>query len=145
MKQVRIFFYYYFPPLLWLGIIYYFSSIPNLRTDLPNLLDLILRKIAHLVEFGILAILILRALLQKGGQGIEIIDDLPKQRKFIRKVFITTIILSIFYAFSDEFHQSFVRGREGSLWDVLIDSVGIILGVYFFVRWKLGNEKKGYR
>jgi VanZ family protein len=39
-------------------------------------------------------------------------------------------VLSTFYAMGDEFHQSFVRSRGSSAGDVLIDSAGILLGIF---------------
>jgi VanZ family protein len=35
--------------------------------------------------------------------------------------------LSLVYACSDEFHQTFVRGREGTPRDVLIDAIGMAI------------------
>ena len=34
-----------------------------------------------------------------------------------------------FYAATDELHQSFVAGRNGSMFDVCLDSVGVLVGV----------------
>ncbi len=31
------------------------------------------------------------------------------------------------YAATDEYHQSFVPGRSSSVWDVLIDGLGVLL------------------
>ena len=38
-------------------------------------------------------------------------------------------IAVILWGASDEFHQSFVPGRDASAWDLLADSVGFLLGV----------------
>ena len=37
--------------------------------------------------------------------------------------------ISILYAVSDEAHQYFVPGRNASVWDVLLDSAGVLCGV----------------
>src|SRR3989344_3468497 len=50
------------PVILWAGMIFYFSSIPDLRSGFPDMWDLALRKIAHAGEFGILAIFVMRAI-----------------------------------------------------------------------------------
>ena len=131
---------YYLPPLLWAGIIFYFSSLPDLKSTLPGFFDLVLRKIAHMVEFGILAILLLRMFLLKKGKEMSLGRNVAKQTLFLKEIFLTIFILSILYACSDEFHQSFMVGRQGSLWDVLIDAIGIILGMYLFARWKLSRK-----
>ncbi len=43
----------------------------------------------------------------------------------------TSFIFSVLYAISDEIHQLFVTGRSGQISDVLLDAVGVILGVLF--------------
>lgn len=45
------------------------------------------------------------------------------------KKFATSIIIGIIYATSDEIHQAFVPGRGPLLTDVLIDTMGVILGI----------------
>ena len=43
------------------------------------------------------------------------------------------ILAGALYAASDEIHQSFVRGRHGAWYDVVIDTVGVTIGV---LAWK---------
>ena len=40
--------------------------------------------------------------------------------------------LSILYSCTDEFHQLFISGRSGSIRDILIDSIGILIGTYLY-------------
>src|SRR5262249_33537483 len=70
--------------------------------------DTILRKGAHMTEYAILGLLLLRAL----GR------ELP------------ALAIGIAYAISDELHQHFVRGRHASPIDVLIDTVGLAIGIF---------------
>jgi VanZ family protein len=88
-----------------------FSSVSDLGTGLGTW-DLVLRKIAHAGEFAALGALLLRALRK----------ELP------------ALGLGIAYAVSDELHQHFVPGRVGSPIDVLIDSVGVAIGVVLWRR-----------
>jgi VanZ family protein len=44
------------------------------------------------------------------------------------------VAAGIAYAATDELHQHFVRGRHAALLDVLIDAVGVTLGVYLLHR-----------
>jgi len=115
---------FWLPVILWAGMIFFLSSIPDLRSGLPNIFDLILRKIAHSGEFGVLAILIMRA-----------ISSLKQQhnRKLSFNVILIVIIIVILYAISDELHQGFVPGRVASPIDALIDSFGAILGLVIFL------------
>ena len=116
------------PAVLLAGMIFYFSSIPDLRSGLPDIFDIVLRKIAHAGEFGILAILVMRA-----------ISSLKQQhsRKPSFNVILIVIIIVILYAISDEIHQGFVSGRVASATDVLIDSIGAILGLAIWQRIKV--------
>jgi VanZ family protein len=99
------------PVVLWAGLIFGLSSIPDLGTGLGGW-DLVLRKTAHAAEFAVFGFLLVRAF----GQ------ELP------------AVAAGIAYAASDEVHQSFVPGRLGSVWDFLLDSVGVVLGVLLLRR-----------
>ena len=105
--------------LLWLGVIYYFSSQPNLKSELEPIWDLIFRKIAHLAEFFVLVYLFFRALSSNGLKG--------------KNLLLISFFLSLTFAVLDEWHQSQVAGRLASPVDVLVDSVGIL----FFVALQL--------
>ncbi|MGB2874923.1 MAG: VanZ family protein [Gaiellaceae bacterium] len=94
------------PPLLWAGVIFAFSSIPSLSTGL-GVWDTILRKGAHVTEYAILGLLLLRAL------GRE----------------MPALLLGVAYAATDELHQHFVRGRHASPFDVAIDGFGVSVGL----------------
>jgi VanZ family protein len=95
----------------WAALIFALSSVPDLGTGLGGW-DVALRKIAHAAEFGILAALLVRALRRPGW----------------------AIALGVAYAISDEVHQSFVEGRQGTVLDVGIDSVGIVVGALLAAR-----------
>lgn len=99
-----------------MGLIFLLSSISGLRSPLSSQFDLILRKLAHMTEFGILAWLSLRA--------FAVDTD-----RVSRRSLIYAGILAGLYAVSDEFHQSFVRDRVASPIDVGIDLVGMLIGL----------------
>ena len=99
------------PVIVWAAVIFTFSSIPSLGTGL-GVWDTILRKGAHMTEYAILGLLLFRAL----GR------ELP------------ALALGIAYAITDEIHQHFVRGRHASPVDVLIDAVGVAVGIYCYHR-----------
>ena len=95
------------PVVAWAAVIFMFSSIPSLSTGLGGW-DTILRKGAHMAEYAILGALLLRAL------GRE----------------TPALAAGVAYAATDELHQHFVRGRHAALLDLLIDAVGVTIGVY---------------
>jgi hypothetical protein len=59
---------YWLPPALWMGVIFVLSAQPSLPHHPDTLLDLILKKAAHMIEYGILASLLWRAL-SRGRPG----------------------------------------------------------------------------
>lgn len=73
-----------------------------------------IRKIAHILEFFCL-----------GVTGTLLFSELCKRK---RNALSLSLLLSFLYACSDEWHQTFVPGRSGSLSDVCIDSIGVLLG-----------------
>lgn len=88
-----------------------------------------LRKLAHFVEYMILAILVFYALSY----------DLD-----VRKSAIGTMGFGWFYGYLDELHQLFVPGRTGSLIDVVLDGLGVTAGVILCVFIVL-RSRKGLR
>jgi len=52
-----------------------------------------------------------------------------------KNIFVPAILIAIFYAITDEIHQYFVPGRFCTVYDVLIDSVGVMCAffVYYFL------------
>ena len=94
------------PVLAWAAVIFAFSSIPSLSTDL-GVWDLVLRKLAHATEYAILGALLVRAL----------------------RRWPAAFALGVLYAVTDELHQTFVPGRAGRPLDVLIDTVGLAIGI----------------
>lgn len=121
VKIIRL----WLPVIIWAGVIFLFSSIPNLKTSLEY--DFILRKIAHALEYSILTFLLYRAF--KGTFNMNIFQ-----------LFIYPATLSFFYAVSDEFHQSFVPGRSASIRDALIDTIGV-LSFYIAMKIFAVNQK----
>jgi len=97
-------------------VIFALSSIPDLGTGLGTW-DTILRKLAHTTEYAVLGALLVRAL---------------------RSPWLA-FALGVAYAASDEFHQTFVRGRHGSPIDVAIDAVGVAVGI---VLWQQVDARR---
>jgi VanZ family protein len=96
-------------PLALMALIFWLSAQPNLDSGL-GLWDDILRKLAHMLAFGGLALLWYWAL-----------------RPALSRPLLVAAALALLYAITDEYHQSFVEGRTGSPLDVGVDLVGILL------------------
>ena len=100
------------------SIVEFIANIFNIKYI--EILSLIIRKLAHITEYFILGILTINCL---------------KDYK-IKNLYISSILFCIIYACSDEFHQLFISGRSGTIIDVLIDSIGIILGIFIYKLFK---------
>ena len=102
--------------LAWLPVIGYcvlmfaLSSVPGPK--LPKPLFWHSDKVIHAVEYGILGVLLLRAL-------HHTFPDISH-----RRLVLYAVLLAVLYALSDEFHQSYVPRRSSSLLDVVADTVG---------------------
>ena len=111
----------YAPPLAMMALIFALSATPDLSSGL-GVWDTVLRKLAHVTIFAVLALTLLRA------------------TRWRRPVLAT--VIAIAYASSDEIHQSFVDGRHGTPVDVAIDAIGIGLSA---LAWALAARRRGGR
>jgi VanZ family protein len=102
------------PVVVWAALIFGLSATPNLRFVPDEGLDLIVRKIGHMGVFGILALLIWRAL---------------EATTSLRRTWSWALALTVLYAITDEYHQASVVGRHASPVDVAIDAVGALIAV----------------
>lgn len=95
----------YGPPLALMGLIFVLSAQPDLDSGLAW--DFTLRKVGHAAVYGTLFVLWRRAL-----------PDVPAA---------VAAAISVAYAISDEYHQTFVTGRTGTVRDVLVDAAGVTI------------------
>jgi len=134
---------HWIPAIVWAGLISGLSTdtfssehtsvfiVPALRWLFPHaamesieLMHAVIRKMAHLTEYFILSILLMRAL---RGQ-----DRVWKLRWAI-----WAIAIAAGYACFDEFHQSFVPSRTASPWDALLDTTGASVAQLALWLWHL--------
>lgn len=109
MKKIK----YWLPAVVWASLIFYMSSRSSIKTVDVYWQDFLLKKIAHFTEYFIFSVLIYRAL-----------SNTTNFSK--KKSLVLSFIITVVYAASDEFHQSFIPGREPQIRDVAIDSIGSI-------------------
>lgn len=103
--------------IIWAGAIYYFSNKSLNFLAAPGIEALFLRKLGHMVEFGVLCFLIFRIL----GQT---------EKRHIYWNLFWAVVFSVLYAVSDEYHQSLIQGRVGTYTDVIIDSAGVLIAAW---------------
>lgn len=144
--------------ILWMGVIFYFSNQPatvstiqsnkvihildKISEDsvLGNILHIlykskgasfIIRKSAHMVSYAMLAVL----------SFIMVYAH----KSHIRKSFIYGFLITFLYSITDEIHQLFIPGRAGMIQDVLIDSLGAVIGLSLITLiYKLIMRKNKY-
>ena len=136
----------YGPLLIWLGFIFFVSTSgfsadntsrfigPILRWLFPSYseaelrwLHFLVRKAGHFLEYAVLAFLARRAFV-------------TSSRLFIHGWwFGLGLLLVVLYSLFDEWHQSFVPTRTGSIYDSLIDIAGgltVLLICWFYDRYR---------
>ncbi len=104
------------PVALYAALIFYLSSKP--ASGLPGWWFMRYDKVLHTLEYGGLGFLLARAL--------------PLRRPLPRVLLCAALGLA--FGVSDEFHQTFVAGRQGNdLGDMTADLIGATLGAMSFV------------
>jgi VanZ family protein len=102
------------PAIAWAGLIFALSAQPNLRFAADAGLDFLIRKAGHMAVFGILALLLSRAVAGTTAW---------------RRPWVAALGLAVLYAITDEVHQGFVAGPHESAVDVGIDATGALIAV----------------
>lgn len=121
--------YYWLPLLVWMGIIFWFSSQPQ-PIDLPEpWLETLVGEIGHMIGYAGLGLLWWRTLA-------------ARQTSSERQTLALAFLLTALYAISDEYHQTFVPGRSGNVVDVLIDATGTALGLWLLRRWQQKRQPR---
>ena len=157
---MKLFLKYWLPVLVWLGLIFIGSTDlmsaehtsriigPILRWFNPGIsgqkimqVQFFVRKVGHVSEYAILAMLLWRGL-RRGTRWQMAMSTLRLRSELV--LFIAVSFLCAIFAASDEFHQSFVPTRTASPVDVVIDIIGALIGLTICVavaRRKVVKEK----
>lgn len=107
------------PPIVWIALIFALSA-QHGGGHLPAA-EVALRKLAHVAEYLVLTLLLVRALRRAGANAA-----VP-----------AAMAGALAYAATDEWHQSFVPGRTATVRDVAIDGIGIALAALAATRTRL--------
>lgn len=134
------------PPLLWAGLVLTASSDlfsashtslvigPLLRWLFPGWNEaqimhahFLIRKMAHVTEYGILGLLMFRPLALRARASLAI----PFWRTAVAAVTLCALVATV-----DEVHQAFVPSRTGSPRDVMLDTFGATLFLTLYGMWQ---------
>lgn len=130
-RRTRAFLSRYVPLLLWMAFISFASTgnfsagntsriigplvlwlFPDTTPETLLVIHGVIRKLAHLSEYALLGILAARAF--RGSP-----------RAWLReRWFLVSLSLIVVYALLDEYHQTFIPSRTGTIYDSLIDMTG---------------------
>lgn len=106
----------WFLVFFWAGFIFFISHQPDLGLGLSKNWSFLFSYLAHFLEYTVLTFLLITAF---------------QEHHLARKtVLFLAILFALAYAFSDEYHQSFIAGRQATGQDILVDSLAI-----FSVAW----------
>lgn len=128
-KTVRLL-YYWLPPLVIMVIIFLLSSRQKIAVTHEFLLDFIIFKTLHMIEYAVLYFFLFRAFYKEGFRNMP-----------VKKKFLYPFIIAVIYAITDETHQTLIDTRQGKLRDVIIDTAGITI-MYIYIKTHLGWLKK---
>ena len=113
------------PALIMMLVIFIVSSQPG--DNLPNFLtwDYVVKKASHAIGYGLLAL-----------SYLYLLKNHPNK-------YWLAWLMTVLYSVTDEFHQSFVFGRNGSVYDVVVfDDLGALIALGLHTRyWKKDEEE----
>jgi len=110
---------YWLPPILWMVLIFSLSNRQRIAFSDTQAINFLIFKLFHIIEYFILFMLNFRAI------------SSVKSKIWIKQTLIITLCFTLFFAISDELHQTFVPTREGTIRDVVIDSIGITIAFMY--------------
>lgn len=133
----------YAPLLIWMGVIFFASTnefsgantsriirplllwlFPEISEERIRFVHFIVRKVAHFSEYAVFAFLAARAFANSSHEFLR------------RGFFYITFALIFLYSLTDEFHQSFVPSRVGTIYDSLIDTAGGLTALILYTLWR---------
>ncbi len=106
------------PAIIMMLVIFLISAIPSSELPKLKILDLVVKKGGHMMGYGFLALSFLRLFPSVSNRSI-----------------LLALFITIIYAATDEWHQTIVPGRNGTLWDVGVDALGAGISLWLVQRW----------
>ena len=114
------------PAVLWAAVIFTLSSMSGLPAPPGGFTD----KHAHLVTYGVLGALLVWGLTNRS----------PARTTW--SIAAAAVVLAVLYGVSDEWHQSFVPGREVSALDLTADAAGAVLAAVGLRAWAIIRARR---
>jgi VanZ family protein len=135
--------------LLWMGVIFFASTQlgsagntyeivcdlakwihPGASPDTLVNINVVIRKLAHATEYSILSLLVSWVCLRSPW-------------KWLRSYWLLVAILVVLlYSSSDEFHQTFVPDRDGTITDVMLDTGAGTAAALLLALWRRARRTR---
>jgi len=119
MNKARFFIWLWAPPLALMGVIFFLSSRERVGVSDEFVVFFFVFKSLHIIEYPTLQFLVFRALFR------------TLSGKNMNRIFLLSFAITLLYAITDELHQTMVPTRNGTIVDIGIDSIGILLSVSY--------------
>jgi VanZ family protein len=113
------------PALAYAALIFWLSHQPN---PFPSLTARLSDKLAHLIEYAVLAVLVTAGLARAGLGAVT--------------AGLWAVVVGSAYGLTDEIHQAFVPHRSADVRDWVADTLGALLGAALAVAF-LRRRKAG--
>jgi VanZ family protein len=110
------------PLLLWL--------FPNIEEPSIQAVHFYVRKAAHFTEYAVLALLAARAFRTSSLNALR------------RAWWLAALSLVAAVALADEYHQSMLPSRTGTIYDSLLDMTGGAAAVAFVALWQAARRRR---
>jgi VanZ family protein len=104
---------------------------PDISPEALLSIHFIVRKCAHLGEYAVLALLLLRAAI-----------FMTNLKWSLAILYVSVWVACLLVATTDEFHQTFVASRGASATDIMIDGGGAILGLLIGASFVMARSKR---
>ncbi len=126
--MIRKLFKFWLPVALWVILIFLLSNLAIPSGTKVVWQDFLMKKAAHLWEYAVLYIFSYRAFKNTGSFSFK-------------TNCLLSFLLVLLYASSDEYHQTFISGRNGTIQDIFIDLFGALAS--FLWLWKFLPKTQG--
>jgi VanZ family protein len=115
--------------IAWMGVIFFLSAQPTLPHVVFSLSSVVQDVMGHFCAYAVLAGLLYWALTGVGST----------------RPALFTFVIVLLYALSDEFHQSFVPGRNPDPFDVATDLVGALAALAALTLFRYRRARRPLR
>jgi VanZ family protein len=144
--------------IIWMAVIFNFSAQVAVQSNQlsTNVTEVVVKTVEKVAPKAELNVDTLNHVIRKNAHffcylvlGILTINAFQRSQFKLPKSILFSFLLCVLYAISDEIHQMYVPGRGAQIKDVLIDSLGAIVGllIYCFViyivnRLRIGKSQR---